>query len=333
MKSGSEQRDLITLKKKGPSGPYDVYKACVSQANLGLTLPEESQLSTGERSLLQARKLLSRGSLDEARKLLISISTDEPLLHGDKNFLMGQCYHRMGEQQRCFEFMNIAAQSYQDAHETYRELRARINGAISVSTLETCLFGDLQAFEQEARREGYLDLVANILRTRSMNLLTAGQLNEAYFQAMEAAELYQLEGYPDDRTIALLVGAIALHMNGDVLAAQKIRGMCLVVVEKVRPYLMIYESLVQGKIPKLHPGHPLYEVKWKKFALKSDSIPGKILQILKEGPCSRDELIVSVWGEDATDPSYNSRLYTAINYIKKSKGIFIAFDGEKYRVG
>lgn len=332
MKAGSEQRNLIELKKKGPMGDFDVYKACISQANLGATLQEENVLGETEKALLEARRLLSRAKLSEVKNLLETLQPNHPLLKGDREFLMGQYFHRSGNQQKASEFMMASALCYSLAGESYRELRACTNAAICVSTLESCLYGDLMSYEQEARREGYLDLAANIVRTRAMKLLIAGQLIEAHLQAMDAADLYQLEGYPDDRSIALLVGAIALQMNGEPQRAQQIRSMCFVIVEKVKPYIMVYESLVQGKTPKLYPGHPLSEVKWKKSALKSDSIPGKIIQILKEKPSSRDELIANVWGESATDISYCSRLYTAINYIKKSKGITIAFDGEKYKI-
>ena len=332
MKTGSEQRNLIALKKNGPVGEFDVYKACISQANLGATIPEENTLPETEKALLEARRLLSRAKLSEVSSLLQTLKPEHSLLRGDREFLMGQFYHRSGNQEKASEFMIAAALCYSLAGESYRELRARTNAAICVSTLESCLFGDLMSYEQEARREGYLDLAANIVRTRAMKLLIEGQLHEAHLQAMDAADLYQLEGYPDDRSIAILVGAIALQMNGETQRAQQIRTMCFVTVEKVKPYIMVFESLVQGKTPKLYPGHPLSEVKWKKAALKSDSIPGKILQVLKEKPSSRDELIANVWGENATDVSYCSRLYTAINYIKKSKGITIAFDGEKYKI-
>lgn len=332
MKTGSEQRNLIQLKKHGPVGEFDVYKASISQANLGASLPEEKSLPETEKNLLEVRRCLARSEFDQAAKILQSLKPEHPLLQGDKEFLMGQVFHRKGQQEKAADQMMAAALHYVKAGEEYRELRARTNAAICISTLESALFGDLMSLEQETRREGYLDLTANLVRNRAMELLIAGQLNEAHLQAMEAADLYQLEGYPDDRAIALITGAIALQMNGEHQRAQQVRAMCFVNVGKVKIYLSVFESLVQGKTPKLHEGHPLYKVKWKKTALKAESIPGKIIQVLKENPQTRDQLIVQVWGESATDVSYCSRLYTAINYIKKSKGITIAFDGEKYKL-
>jgi len=332
MKTGSEQRDLLSLKKNGPVGEFDVYKACISQANLGASLPEEKNLPETETALLEVRRCLARSEFKEGESILRNLTSNHALLLGDKEFLLGQCLHRQGQQEKAADQMMAAALYYRKAGEDYRELRARTNAAICISTLESALYGDLQSLEQETRREGYLDLTANIVRNRAMELLAAGQLNEAHIQAMEAADLYQLEGYPDDRSVALITGAIALQMNGDSQRAQQVRSMCFVTVGKVKLYISVFEALVQGKTPKLHEGHPLHKVKWKKAALKSDSIPGKILQVLKDKPSSRDELIANVWGENATDVSYCSRLYTAINYIKKSKGITIAFDGEKYKI-
>ena len=332
MKAGSEQRNFLQLKRQGPTSEFDVYKACISQANLGAFIPEEKNLPETEKALLEVRRCLARSEFNTGLSILRELKPDHPLLQGDREFLIGQCLHRQGLQEKAAEQMIAAALYYCKAGEDYRELRARSNAAICVSTLESALYGDLMSLEQETRREEYLDLTANIVRNCAMELLAAGQLNEAHLQAMEAADLYQLEGYPDDRMIAILVGAIALQMNGEHQRAQQLRMKCFVNVGKVRAYLSVFEALVQGKTPKLHEGHPLHKVKWKKAALKSDSIPGKILHVLKEKPSSRDELIATVWGENATDISYCSRLYTAINYIKKSKGITIAFDGEKYKI-
>lgn len=332
MKTGSEQRDLILLKKNGPTGAFDIYKAAISQANLGASIPEERDLPENQKALLEVRRHLASGSFEKIPKILQSLNADHPLLEGDREFLHAQYYHRTGEQGKAAEFMIAAALHYAKAGESYRELRALSNAHICLSTLESCLFGELVSLEQEARREGFLDLAANIVRTRAMELLIAGRLSEAYVHAMDAAELYQLEGYPDDRAVAIMVGAIALFMNGEVDRAKETRARCLHSGAKLKSYIGIYEDLVQGKSPKVKPGHPLDRVKWTKNSLKSNSIPGKIIHSLKERPMTRDELIVSVWGESASDVSYCSRLYTAINYIKKSKGIDVAFDGERYKL-
>jgi hypothetical protein len=227
--------------------------------------------------------------------------------------------------------MIVAADWYGKAGEPYRELRARINAAICVSSLESCLAGELLAYEQEARRQGYLDLAANICRTRAMELLINGNLLEAHIQAKESADLYQLDGYQDDRAVSIVMSAIALQMNNEGHRAQEMMAQCLIKDGKVKQYLTIYETLVQGKTPQLHAGHPLSRVRWNKKVLKSESVPGKIVSLLKMKSRSRDELITLVWGENATDTSYCARLHTAINYLRKSKGIVVTYDGEKYK--
>lgn len=332
MKATSEQHYLIALKRNGPVGEFDVYKAAISMANIGGTYKDENLLPDVEKTLLEVRRLLSQGKLEVAEKTLSAMKTAHPLLEGDRQFLLAQYFHKKGDQQKASELMHKAADFYHMVGEYYRELRARSNAEICISSLESCLIGELLSLEQEARRQGFMDIVANICRTRAMELLIEGQLNESHLQAMEAADLYQLDGYPDDRAVALVLGAIALQMNGESERAQHLRGQCLHKGGKLTHYLNIFDALIQGKTPKLPAGHPLCKVKWNKNSLKAESVPGKIIQSLKEKPRSRDELILQVWGENAVDVSYCSRLYTAINYLKKSKGINVAFDGEKYKL-
>ncbi len=121
-------------------------------------------------------------------------------------------------------------------------------------------------------------------------------------------------------------------MNGDHERALETIKQCHIKTGKVETYLEVFESLRQGKIPKLYSGHALFGVNWKKDTLRAESVPGKIIAALKERPRSKDELIRIVWGEDAVDVSYVARLHAAIKYVRKEKGIPVSFDGEKYAV-
>lgn len=329
MKATSDQQHLV-LNRKGHNGEFVLYKAAIAISNIGSTHSDENKLSKCEITLLEVRRHIFRQEFGEAKLLLPSLKTHHPLLEGDKNFLLAQVFHRQGDQQKAYELMNLAGDLYQIADEPYRELRARINGAICISTLDSSLFGELFSYEQEARRLGFMDLAANICRDRAQALLVAGRLSEAHLAAIEAADLYLLDGYPDDRSVAIVTGAIALIMNDENQKAQQVMALCLIRDGKVKQYIDIYESLVQGKTPKLHSGHPLAKVSWKKNSLKKESVPGKIVNILKESPKNKDELILLVWGENAQDISYVARLHTAIKYLRKNKNISVAYDGEKY---
>lgn len=331
MKPSSDQQHFL-LNKRGDSGEFVLYKAAIAISNIGSVHPEESKLSPCEITLLQVRRLIFRQEFTEAHSLLQDLKTHHPLFEADKNFLNAQAYHRCGDQMKAYELMNRAGDLYQMAGEPYRELRARINGSICITSLESSLFGELFSYEQEARRLGFMDLAANICRDRSMVLLLAGRLTEAYNSAMESVNLYLLDGYPDDRSVSVVMGAIALLMNDEKARAEQTMGMCLIRDGKVKQYLSIYENLLQGKTPKLHKGHPLAEMRWSKNSLKKESVPGKIVNMLKESPKTKDDLIRLVWGLEAQDISYVARLHTAIKYLRKTKGITVTYDGEKYQL-
>jgi hypothetical protein len=331
MKPSSDQQHFI-LNKKGNDEEFVLYKAAIAVSNIGSIHPGEVKLSACEVTLLEVRRQIFKQEFAQAETLLQPLKTHHPLLEADKVFLTAQIFHRRGDQPKAYELMNRAGDLYQMAFEPYRELRARVNGAICVTSIDSSLFGELYSYEQEARRLGFMDLAANICRDRSMVLLVAGRLSEAHNAAMESADLYRLDGYPDDRSVSIVTGAIALLMNDEQARAQHLIGTCLIRDGKVKQYLGIYEALLQGKTPKLHKGHPLAEVKWKKNSLKKESVPGKIVNILKESPKSKDDLIIQVWGEGAQDISYVARLHTAIKYLRKTKGVAVTYDGEKYQL-
>lgn len=326
----SDQQYLLFVKRNGPVGPFDLYKAAIAISNLGSIHEQENELNEVEVTLLNVRRILVKCQYDTAEKILQGLKTGHPLLEGDKHFLLGQVYHRKGNQIEAHKLMNKAGDLYQVAQEFYRELRARINGAICISTLESSLFGELFAYEQEARRFGFLDLAANICRSRAMDLLVVGRHAEAHTHAMKASDLYLLDGYPEDMAVSIVLAAIALHMKGDAKNAKKVFELCLIKDGKVKSYVEIWSALQSGRAPKIYEGHPLFNVQWKKDVLKTETIPGKILNALKEKPCSKDELIFKVWGENALHVSYYDRLHSAITYLRNTKGINVVFNGEKY---
>lgn len=329
MNPSSEYQNLSALRRNEVTSEY---KACVALANHGKRLPEEDQLSGEEKILLDVRRLIFQNRLAEAEQALRLLSPTEALLQGDKHFLLGQIFHKQGQQPTACRFMYEAATFYKQTGDLHRELRAQVNGAICVSTLDSCLFGDLYSFEQEARRLGFVDILGNIIRCRSMELLVAERPSEACAQALEAAQLYKIDGYQDDLSVAMFLAAISAFLMGDLLRAQDLRAQALTVSGKSEVYHQIYTALISGKLPKVLEGHTLALVNWKKLVLKPESIPGKIVQRLRSRPRTRDELITEVWGADATDESYCSRLYTAINQLRKEKSIVVVFDGEFYRI-
>lgn len=332
LKQISEQGYLTALLTQNVGANEEVYKACVAVACNGMTLPEEATLSEVERVLLDVRRKLFANDLKKAETLLKKYPATTPLLEGDHHFLMGQVHHRRGEQEEAELLMYRAAVKYAELGDNHRSLRARVNGALCVSSLESCLFGNLFVFEQESRRLGFFDITANIVRTRAMELLISGRSHEACSVAIEASELYKLDGYQDDRSVAILVAAIACLTMGDVQKAKELRAEAFVNGGKTQTYISIYDDLIAGKLPKVPKGHALSRVSWKKVGFKTESVTGKIIDGLRQGPKTRDELIAHVWGESATNASYCSRLYVAVGAIRK-EGIFtVIFDGESYKL-
>ena len=129
--------------------------------------------------------------------------------------------------------------------------------------------------------------------------------------------------------------ALAASLNfidGNSEVARNLRSQIEIASYKVTPYIALYESLVAGRNPQFASGHALHKSPWPVSKMKGSSVTGKIISKLREGPSTRDALIESVWGKYAVDPSYCSRLYTAINHIRKKMDVVIRFDGELYRI-
>lgn len=334
MRLASEIQHLSMLRRNKlvENEKYQIYKACVGVAHNGIILPEEATLSYHEKKLLEVRRNLYLSQFSDAEKTLKELGLIElnSFFEGDRLFLIAQLFHRQGLQDKATAYMVKAADQYALADETHREMRARVNAAICLATLESCLVGELYSFEQECRRYGFSDIVANIARTRAIELLRVHRAKEAHFQAMQAADFYLLDGYQDDRSIALILAAIALLTAGDVDKAIECRNQVLVVDGKVENYIKIYDALLNGKKPLPPTGHPLESFKWKDMILKKESVPGKIVTALQGGPQSRDVLIEIVWGSNSLSDSYCSRLYSAMNFLRKEKGIDVKFNGERY---
>jgi hypothetical protein len=336
MSRASELQSLSALRRKSyrETDAYLVYKACVAVANNGVTLSEEEELNIEEKSLLEVRRRLFRGEFPSAQDMLDKLEKIQMnhFFEGDRLFLMGQVMHRQGIQKEAARYMSLAGDQYAIDGDFHRELRARVNGALCLSTLESCLIGELNAFEQEARRLNFMDIASNICRTRATELLKANRAREAYHQAMESSHLYLLDGYQDDRSVSLILAAICQLLLGNRSKAFEARSQAFIVDGKVGIYFQAYESLLQGKKPKIPVGHSLYNIDWKEMIIKAESIPGRIIGALQKGPCSRNDLILAVWGPEATDVSYCNRLYTAILFLRKDKKMDIRFDGQNYEL-
>jgi hypothetical protein len=331
----SEQKCLLKLTTEGREtlAAAEFYKACAALANNGETHPEERLLSAPEKVLLDVRRLLNRGSLSQACLNIESLSELglSPLLLGDRYFLFALAQHRMGKIQAAADSLDRSVEAFRIAGDKHRELRAAINRLICISDTRAVTGGSLFVLEQKAMRENYFDLAAVIQRTRAIELLRSGNLNEALTASRESVHSYGLDGCPEDRLIAICLVAIMEALRGNLTVAQEARNSVFPVDARVAVYVQCYEAVIAGRTPSLPEGHALSVIPWKKVALKPMSVPGKILAALQEKPLTRDQLIEAVWGAGADHPSYRNRLYTAINAVRKTNKVDIYFDGETYR--
>ncbi len=330
---------VARLDSREPLPPLGIYKALSGLANNGASRKEEEQLPPEARLLLEARRLLKERKLEDFDRLAMDFhaktgdSGFDQILIGDLQALHAMRLGKKGLFQEARQAALAAAEVFANTPDLHRELRARINAEIFLCTLDTFLIGTLYSLEQSARRAGFDDLVGNIRKGRTIQLMDAARFEEALAEAIGAAAAYEHDGCPEDRAVANTILAILNLLTGHVAEAQIAAGKVHFKDGKVKPYFDAYQALVSGKKPQVPEGHPLALVPWPVHQVKRESVSGKILRRLSEGPATRDELIAHVWGEKALDPSYNARLYTAINQLRKKDGHGIIFDGSHYRLG
>jgi tetratricopeptide (TPR) repeat protein len=319
----------------------EVYKACVALAVSGEKHPEEIHLCEVAKLLLNVRRIINCGDLLIAQQLLLdaentmkgATAIEAYIYQGDLKFLLATIAHRMGDHFAAAEYMHRASELFQKGNDYHRTLRALINEKICLTNdLISYNFGELYSLQLHANQEKMYDLSGNISRSRACEFIVAGKFNEAVGEAKQAIEYYQLEGYPDDLATSYCILAIALMLSGNIEKAQEVCYKVQFKKAKVNSYWQIIEALTTGKQPILPPSHPLARTPWIKGDTKKNSLTGKLITSLRSGSKTRDELIAEIWGVDALDPSYCNRLYSAITQVRKSKGISILFNGDKYQI-
>jgi tetratricopeptide (TPR) repeat protein len=311
----------------------EIYKGCVFPANNGDLRPEESSLSSPFRLFLEARRFIKIGSFDIARNLLDSASTEQiAILEGDRDFLRGIVEQRLGNYRQAAQRMLSAAEIFRKIGDNHRFLRAMINFEIYGMNFESFVSGNLYALQRLAYSEGYHDLVGNIQKAYSVELLNRGEFQTAVVVAADAVESYSKSSDPEDQSVAQCLVAIAHWLVGNKLQAQEHIKRTKIRDGKVKTYYTCFQNLFQGGIPELRKDHPLYQTPWIHPLFKARSITGKLIGHLQMRPATRDELIKEIWGADAFHSSYRDRLYSALKEIRKKIGVNIQFDGSHYRL-
>lgn len=338
MNSLSDWKALNLLNEQGVDSlsHYHIYKACTALAINGHRSETEDQLNSEYQQLLQIRRLLKSMKLDQAMHECLNFQVHENHesyfeLKGDQAFLLGHIFHRLNEPLKSEESFANATKWYSRGHDNHKKLRSLINKFIVIADIKSHISGDLYFLKQKAFSEKFFDLVANIAKAEANLWLHSGQIDQAERAAKEALELYQIDGCPEDRAISQCYVAISQYLQGKFTEFELSKQGIHIQTGKVLSYLNVLKSLSKNEIPYVTDGHPLYGMKWKlRSRIKENSIPGKILKILQNGAVGRDQLISEIWGEKAIDPSYNNRLYTAMNELRKKYHVNVNYDGEKY---
>ena len=310
----------------------EIYQACAAVANNGMTRSEEKNLCSVAKKLLQIRRYLNNREIEKAHEQIITIRSKDlhPMLAGDRNYLLGVIHNRKGNMRLTIKNMKLSKDYFLNGKLEHRYLRAILSEKICEEDINSFTHGDLFAIKQKAYRNEYLDLVGNIQKGYSVQLLELGNYHEARNQALDAIESFKHDGCPEDKSIAYCIAAISSIICADQNAGDKYIQYVIGNSGKTREYKQIYNDLKQKKRPRIPKGHFLSKTKWPIIAVKEGTISGKILNALNNGKISRDDLITSVWGSNSYDISYISRLHVAINELRKKYKYNIAFNGTHY---
>lgn len=338
MKLSDSQCSVLLAKGENDKlGLEEIYKASVLKANNGGRIEAETQLTSPFLLLLDARRFLKAESFESATNCLnqfseISSICDTPKwLQGDQRVLKSAIHQRRGEYRSAIAELQGASDIFQREDEIYRRFRALINVEILKCDFNTFVDGSLYYLQKSAYQEGFVDLVGHIHKARSVELLNRGQFSEAAIAAMDAISKYEVQA-PDaeDQAVAQCLVSLSFFLLGNLDLAKEWLSRILVRDGKVKYYFEAINSLIAGRVPVLPESHPLVGTPWKSPFAKSNSITGKLVRCLQQGPTTRDQLINHIWGADALDPSYCDRLYSAIKQVRKKMGMAIVFDGNYY---
>lgn len=278
-------------------------------------------------------KIKKEELLSDILRFESSYQGNTPLIIGDAKVLKGHVYQQMGNYALASQLHSEASQLFLSSGDEFRGLRAIINSKIFNTEATTSYeSGELYVLLKKVIRENYFDLAGNIYRGLAMELFNQSQYAEARVQIDLALKCFSKLSYPDDEAIAQCLSSLIWLQLGQPEKAKIEFESISVYSRKLHYYLEAVKACLAGAQPLLPSTHPLAKAQWSHFQLRTRSIVFKIVETLKNGPLTRDEIIYQVWGEHALSDSYCNRLYVALNQIKKKKIALIIFNGEKYEL-
>jgi len=317
----------------------DYYRTFSAMSYFDFNPLSEDHLDSNYRFLVRFRKnfynnqIKKEELLSDLLRFETSYQGNSSLIIGDIKVLKGHIYQQMGNYLLASQLHTQASQLFLSSGDEFRGLRAIINSKI-FNTVSPIPYesGELYVLLKKVIRENYFDLAGNIYRGLAMELFKQSQYAEARIQIDMALKYYSQLSYPDDEAIAKCISALIWLQLGQSEKAKYEFESIAIYSRKLHYYLEAVKACLAGAQPSLPPTHPLANAHWSHFQLRTKSLVFKIVDALKNGPLSRDEIIYQVWGEHALSESYCNRLYVALNQIKKKKLALIIFNGEKYEL-
>lgn len=311
---------------------YELYKACVPDALNGFRRIESLTLSRDYQDLLDARVAIYNHTYKNAFRLLRSIlrQSEDLLIRGDSYFLYGSILHRNGHLKWAHDFLNKAESLYAQTADQHKHLRCLINTHISLNNIKSYFNGDLYFLKQRCVSLGFFDLIGSIEKSLACELISRGHFDGALVAAQSSDHYNSLAGCAEDGNVARVLMAICLYCQGQKVEAAKVRSQLQDSQGKFQSFLKIYDQLALGQKPTVAKEHPLSGTPWPVHQFRKNSIVGQVFLRLNLGPVSREELISTVWGPSAIDPSYVTRLHTVITSLRSKYHVTVEYDGEFY---
>lgn len=332
----SESQALTSVLRKQALGEHitesEAYLAAILSANSGHVSDLEVGLDRSSQNLLQLRRSLKEGDAQSVQALFKELEAQDldSIQRGDLHFINGVWQHGQGNLAGARSEMHRAVKIFEDASWSHRSLRALINSEICTQQVQSYQAGKLHALVQQARRSEHWDLVGNVLKSHAVELCARGELQEADSVLKQAIEAYGLDGCAEDLSLSWALTSLIAALKQDFDRAKEAAAHVVVLGGKVEPYMRAVSAVFAGNEPSFPEGHVLANAEWRRWMSKTQSVPGRIAQLISEKPRGRDELIGLVWEGEEWSPALVARLHSAVNYARKKLQLPIVYDGKNY---
>jgi tetratricopeptide (TPR) repeat protein len=317
----------------------DLYKIVAAGASQNLQLDEVNELNSQQRELIHIRSKIFLGQespdalIQQLDVLEEGFRNRTDICFVDIKAVKANLLQRLGDYEGAARLQLQASEMFFRLGDEFRGVRAVVNSRLYLaSSPASYQSGELRILLQQVHRQRFYDLAGHIYRGLALELFNSGDYAQARIAIHSAIANYRLLSFADDESIALYLSVlIHLQLNNHERARRDF-ARAPVQSGKASVYYQAAKTYLSGLIPKIPEGHPLSRAHWPKAIQRQNSLPIRVIELLKMKPMTRDELIYKLWGDTAISESYCSRLYVLVNQIRKKNLAQIIFNGEKYEL-